>query len=217
MPFSRYLHAARAARYLSLASTALASGAIAGACTDSPVAPVLARTDRLIDHTDLLQPWGGTPWQGALDSAVAAAVADASAGDVLALQHRIARAADGLLYTSESDYPFTYVRSATALATADGSPADPAEVIALFGVAPTAAVQRITLDEFFARHIERVDLSDEIALARVRDYVRLRETLRHALDQVHVYRIGTIAVECLVVGFDRHGHAVGVRTVSIET
>lgn len=207
MPFSRYLNAARSARYL-----AVASGSLLGACApDGTVAPSPApvRSDLLIEHIDGDRTPPRTPWQDAVDSAVAAA----GAGDVGALQRRIESAATGLLYTSESDYPLVYVRSATAVAT----PVQGADVPAAFGADPDAPVGILSLDDFFARHIERVDLADEVALARVRDWVRLRETLRHALTGVRVYRIGSIAVDCLVVGLDRQGHLVGVRTTAIET
>ena len=123
------------------------------------------------------------------------------------------RAADGLLYTSESDYPFTYVfRQARATA-----PLTVEEFRAVVGLPPDAPVETISLDDFFARHIERVDPYDDVAVALVPRYRVLRETIRHAVREPVVFRVGRIAIDCYVVGTDWEGNVVGLTTVAIET
>jgi hypothetical protein len=122
-------------------------------------------------------------------------------------------AAAGLTYTSESDYPFTWWFHA-------GPVADPLTVTAFratLGVAPTVRVETRDLDEFFARHIEWVDPYDATAVALVPRYERLRETVREVLRDPQVFRVGRIAIDCYIVGFDRAGNLVGLRTVAIET
>ena len=78
-------------------------------------------------------------------------------------------------------------------------------------------METITLDEFFGRHIERVDPDDPVAVALVPRYRVLRETVRHAVREPRVFRVGRIAIDCFIVGTDRNGDVVGLTTVAIET
>ena len=126
---------------------------------------------------------------------------------------RIERAAAGLLYTSESDYPFTWFQFVASTV----GPLDTISVRQLVGALPGTAVQVVSLDDFFARHIERVDPADRVAVALVPRYRRLRETLRHAARDVRVYRVGTVRVDCYLIGVDRDGTVIGLSTVAIET
>ena len=146
----------------------------------------------------------------------AAVVAPPPIGDFLprpVVRLALERAADGLLYTSESDYPFVYyshagpVRAPLTIATFRAALAIPAE----------SPVEAITIDEFFARHIERVDPADPVAVALVPRYVTLRETIRQAVRDPLVFRVGRIAIHCYVVGTDRYGDVVGLTTIAIET
>ena len=126
---------------------------------------------------------------------------------------RLEEAAAGLTYTSESDYPFTWWFHAGPVA----SPLTPEAFRATLGVASTVRVETRELDEFFARHIEWVDPYDATAVALVPRYERLRETVRQVLRDPIVFRVGRIAIDCYIVGFDRAGNLVGLRTVAIET
>jgi hypothetical protein len=48
-------------------------------------------------------------------------------------------------------------------------------------------------------------------------YRKLRETVRQVLRNPQVFRVGRIAIDCYIVGYDRAGNLVGLRTVAIET
>jgi len=126
---------------------------------------------------------------------------------------RLERAADGLLYTSESDYPFVWFY--------DGGPATapltPAALLAAAHEGADEPVEVISLDDFFARHIERVDPYDSVAVALVPRYRHLRETIRLTVPDVRVFRVGRIQIRCYVVGTTAAGEVVGVSTVAIET
>jgi hypothetical protein len=139
-------------------------------------------------------------------------VSASSPGDD-AMRARLERVSAGLLYTSESDYPFTWFRASGHFSPPLSEPT----VRSALGAFPGEPVQVISLAEFFARHIERVDRQDDVAMALVPRYVHLRETLRHSLVGAKVYRVGTIRIRCYAVGLDRHGHLVGLATISIET
>lgn len=127
-------------------------------------------------------------------------------------RQQIERAAAGLLYTSESDYPFDYV----TLPPVPSQAMTPAQLAALVGHAGQPAAE-ITLDELFARHIERVHPADPASVALVPRYRALREALRTTLGNVRVFRIGGGSrIDCYVVGTVPGGLA-GLHTVSVET
>jgi hypothetical protein len=129
------------------------------------------------------------------------------------VRNQLEHAADGLLYTSESDFPFEFFCSAALAA----EPLTAESFRALIGAAPDAPIEEITVDEFFARHIERVDPNDAVAVALVPRYQELKETILATLDQPRVYRVGLIAVRCYVVGRDKRGNVAGLATTAIET
>ena len=129
------------------------------------------------------------------------------------VRQRLEQAAAGLTYTSESDYPFTwYFHPAPVPSplTIDG-------FRATLGIPATVRVETRDLDEFFARHIEWVDPYDATAVALVPRYRALRDTIREVLRDPQVFRVGKIAIDCYIVGYDRAGNLVGLTTVAIET
>lgn len=137
----------------------------------------------------------------------------AHARSVEATRRRLERAAAGLLYTSESDYPFDYVFFA-----ADERPSlTEAAFRAAAGVPADSVVEERSLDDFFARHIERVDPADSVAVALVPRYRALKRTIRASVRGVRVFRVGQIAIRCYVVGIDARGNVVGLATTAIET
>jgi hypothetical protein len=133
--------------------------------------------------------------------------------DPRAVRRRLERAAAGLLYTSESDYPFDYVD----LPAAADAPLTVAAFRTAAGVPADVDVEERTLDDFFARHIERVDPSDPAAVALVPRYRALRNALRTSVRGARVFRVGRVVVRCYVVGVDRRGHVVGLATTAVET
>jgi len=130
-----------------------------------------------------------------------------------ATRRRLERAAAGLLYTSESDYPFEYV----FFAVDTRAPLTEAAFRAIAGVPADSLVEERTLDDFFARHIERVDPGDSAAVALVPRYESLKRVIRTSVRGVRVYRVGQIAIRCYVVGVDARGNVIGLATKAIET
>ena len=122
-------------------------------------------------------------------------------------------ASAGLTYLSESDYPFTYFFHTGPAPT----PLTVSAFRSVVGIPADSAVEEISIDDFFARHIERVDPSDPAAVALVPRYVNLRESIRNALRHPRVFRVGRIAITCYIVGTDRSANIVGLTTVAIET
>ena len=192
----------RLAPRLVLTALSLAALPLSGcAPVDAPLAP----------HRP---PLGAAP----VDAPALAAVAPATPGGAPGTPTEVRRpllkhAAPTLTYTSESDYPFTYV-FVPALAPTPLTVEAFRQALAL---PPDTPVETVSLDDFFARHIERVDPYDAAAVALVPRYRVLRETIRHAVRAPRVYRVGRIVIDCHVVGTDHAGNVVGLRTVAIET
>ncbi len=132
---------------------------------------------------------------------------------VAAVRRRLERAADGLLYTSESDHPFTFYHG-PARASA---PLTAAEFRAAAGVPADSIVEEVSLDNFLARHVEHVDPNDAAAVALVPRYEALARELRATVREARVFRVGRVVVRCYVVGVDAFGNVTGLETVAIET
>ncbi|MDB4882655.1 MAG: Nuclease inhibitor-like protein, partial [Gemmatimonadetes bacterium] len=116
-----------------------------------------------------------------------------------ALQSQLESAADGLVYSSESDRPFTFVRfDGASVPVAQLTPDEIAAVTDSLG----ANVTETSLDELLARHIERVDMQDAESRRLIPRYEALRDTMRSALGDVRVFRLGAIEVRCLALGND---------------
>ena len=125
---------------------------------------------------------------------------------------RLEAAAAGLFYTSEGDAPFEYVE----LGAADGSALTAESFARLAGIAPGTRVEEVTLERFFAGHIEASDPADPQGVALRERYRTLRETLRGSLDDVRVFRVGDVEIRCYAVG--RAGKAIaGLATTAWET
>jgi hypothetical protein len=130
------------------------------------------------------------------------------------VRERIERAAEGLVYSSDSGRPFEFRRfpgitipvtrlSATELASLAG--------------ARGGQVHELTLDEFLARHIERADAQDVEAQRLVPRYEALRDAIRASLDDVRVVRHLGVEVRWVVLGNDPStGEIAGVETVAAE-
>ena len=131
-----------------------------------------------------------------------------------ALRERLERAAEGLVYTSESDRPFEFFFLPGG--AAEGVP--PREEFArALGMPDGTRAEERTVEDFLMRHIETSDPWDAEA-QRIRPrYEHLREVLETELAEPRVYRLGIIEIDCYVVGADGRGNLAGVRTVAVET
>lgn len=130
------------------------------------------------------------------------------------LRKRLEQAADGLVYSSEGDYPFEFF----FLPMGGGSePLTPQRFAALVGAPPDAPVRQTTLDRFLSNHIETSDPWD-VETQRIRPrYEHLKALLQENLRDVRVFRVGEIQVRCYIVGKDRQGNLVGFVTTAVET
>jgi hypothetical protein len=128
---------------------------------------------------------------------------------------RLQAAAQGLIYSSESDRPLElFFRPA---AEAGEGPLSADLIARLAGCDPAEPVEEQDLDRFFLRHVELVDPADVTAWALVNRYDRLKQMMRRELRDLRVVRIGQVRIRCLAAGRDEQGNVVGLDTVAIET
>ena len=131
-----------------------------------------------------------------------------------ALRTRLESASADLLFSTESDRPFTFIRLGVREPITSLTPARVAELLG----APDTKAREWPVERFLARHIARVDPSDDVAIALVPRYEALDDDLRDALGTVRVYRIGEVEIRVLALGNDpATGELAGLETVAVET
>ncbi len=119
----------------------------------------------------------------------------------------LARAADGLWYMSESDYPLEPVR----LGGTDGPSHDRLRELA--GAGADARVETTSLEGFF-RDEAAVRAGERPAPASFRGLLR---ALTENLSDVKVYRVGDVDIAVYVLGRSAGGGWLGVSTRVVET
>lgn len=120
-------------------------------------------------------------------------------------------AAAGLLFMSESDYPFEVLY----FSHPGGSPT--AERVAGLTGHAGEAVEEQTLEAFFRGATTPQDGQTADELEAVRRYQDLVRLLRKKLSFIRVYRFGRIQIHSYVVGVTTSGAWAGLSTIQIET
>lgn len=129
------------------------------------------------------------------------------------LRSTLATATDGLLFQSESDYPFDFF-----LAQGAGAASPTAGQFGeLLGAPGGASVETRDFAQFFDRLTLAQDWWDEGRRADAVKYAALRSALERELTELQIFQVGEIEVGLYLVGRNAYGDLVGVSTVSIET
>ena len=129
-----------------------------------------------------------------------------------AIRAELESAVEGLVYSSEGDHPFEVITLGEAPEVLDAG-----TFATAIGVSDSSRVREQSLDRFLANHIDASDPWDERAQQVRPRYERLKATLRAALPDVRVFRVGEIRIDCYVIGRDADGMLTGLRTLAIET
>ena len=127
------------------------------------------------------------------------------------LIEELRKATDGLLYMSETDEPFKVVHWKS-----EQGPIDDQRVADLLGH-PGGPIELLSLDDFFSNLIKEQDWHGEEEKEDVLRYRRLLSTVKQHLSEAKVLRIGTMAVDILIIGRTPSGEWAGVRTRAVET
>lgn len=121
----------------------------------------------------------------------------------------IGRAADGLLYMSEADYPLEPVRL-------EGEPGE-VQLRELAGRPAEARVEVVTPEHFFRAAASEDDWKQGEELASARRFRGLLRVLKAELSDLKVYRVGEIDIAVYVLGRSPAGTWLGLSTRAIET
>ena len=126
----------------------------------------------------------------------------------------LTKATDGLLYLSESDYPFTYVQSRKR----QEPDTSPAEILQqAVGHQPQGEIEEVAFTEWFGRLTQAQEWHTEEDKATVERYRHLQKVLKKYLTDLRVYRVGEIEVTIYVLGRTKQGRWAGLKTTAIET
>ena len=129
-----------------------------------------------------------------------------------ALRSALATATERLLFTSETDAPFTwFARDATRAVPTD------AAMLRLLALPASTPIERVTLDRLMRGAVvadEGAGLADAHRAARFRQLV---QTLRAELTDVTVFRVGAVQIRVFIVGRTRCGSLAGLETLAVET
>lgn len=124
----------------------------------------------------------------------------------------LGRAAEGLFYMSESDYPFELIRLEGA------GEITPERLRALARAADDARVEIRSLEEFFGG-VAAAELRREGGelVARPASFQHLVRTLTEHLTDTKVYKVGEINIPVLILGRSGSGNWLGLSTRVVET
>jgi Nuclease A inhibitor-like protein len=154
--------------------------------------------------------------------------ASAPRGCISALREELEKAAAGLNYSSESDYPFRFF----ALPAEDETDLTPQGFLNRIGVSQQfidevnlpidRLVEERTLDGFFPTdddlaEYHGTDSSDPKIASESKRFRKLEAVLRKRLRGVKVLRVGQVEIRCYIAGLDEHGDIAGLVTTAIET
>jgi hypothetical protein len=127
------------------------------------------------------------------------------------LIEELERAAAGLMFMSESEYPFETVYW-------KGLPEVSAQHLrGLSGLGEDAPVATLSIDEFFGTATSDEAWRAEEGRLAARRYRELVAALKENLKEMKVYRVGEVNIPVYIVGRAESGNWLGVSTRVVET
>jgi hypothetical protein len=124
---------------------------------------------------------------------------------------QITGAADGLFYSSESDYPLQPFVWKTA------DTLSPVTVLKQAGLPPETPVAQVEVESFFAPMLRVREGASPEAQERARRFARLVALLRKSLSDLTVFKVGTVEKPVYIAGRLANGNVAGLRTTVVET
>ena len=126
------------------------------------------------------------------------------------LINQLQQASDGLLWHSESDYPFetVYWENVDDVKS---------KLLELTDSSPETKIEVRELDRFFDRVTEEKDWYEEEEMLICRRYQALVKLLKTHLTDIKVYRVGEVEVNCYILGKTESNAHAGLSTISVET
>jgi hypothetical protein len=131
----------------------------------------------------------------------------------LSLINILKQASDGLLFMSETEYPFE------VFLWEGGEQKDitPEFVIQKIGLPLDTPVGVVAIDSFFEVAIAEQDWHSSEDKMTVRKYQNLVKMLKENLSDIKVMRFGSINIDVYIIGKTSNDHLAGLSTKVVET
>jgi len=127
--------------------------------------------------------------------------------------NELQQASEGLLFRSESDYPFEIVD----MGRADHLNPSPAQLLEMLARPLDTPSETVELPYFF-RNMTRVRPEHSDAMRQEAErFQALERLIQDKLKDVKVIRLGSVNVEAFILGSTPQGRLVGLKTRLIET
>lgn len=121
------------------------------------------------------------------------------------------RACDGLLFMSESDYPFeSFCWNHKGALSTD-------KVLTLAEEASGTPVKELKFESFFKNAVAEESWYDPEETKTARQFQRLVDTLQRNLSDIQVFRVGGVEADVFIVGKTPFGEYAGVVTHVVQT
>ena len=124
---------------------------------------------------------------------------------------RIARAAKGLIFISETDAPMEPFRWKKANEVTAGV------VREMTGIDADSPAEEADADDFFSKLTVKKEWFGEREIERAERFAELYTELRSDLRDLRMFRFGRVQVSIYIVGIDAEGYLAGVMTKAVET
>lgn len=118
---------------------------------------------------------------------------------------------EGLLFMSESDFPFEIVGWKGSIEIS------PQFLRGLTGQAEDAPVEILSVDDFFGVAMSEEGWRSDEGRTEAKKYRALVQYLKNNLDELKVYRVGEIKIPVYIVGRSKTGNWLGISTQMVET
>jgi hypothetical protein len=129
------------------------------------------------------------------------------------IKQTLTQASEGLLFPSESDYPFEYVEWPD-----NGKASLTKKVVRKMIAKPDdTPVRTVSLDRFFKPVTEVKDWYGEEEKAATEKFIALKKIIENNLTNVKVFRVGEIEIDVFITGKSASGQWAGLATKVIET
>jgi len=126
------------------------------------------------------------------------------------LINQLSKASEGLLWLSESDYPFETV------CMEDVDDIKP-KLLELTKSSADTTIEVKELDSFFSQATHEEDWYNDEEMAECKRYQELVNLLQTHLTDIKVYRVGEVEVNCFILGKTESNTIAGLSTISVET
>lgn len=128
------------------------------------------------------------------------------------IKQTLLQAAEGLLYPSESDYPFEYFIWPEAKKKLSKK-----DMQQLSGLPSDTPVKVLTLEQFFEPVTSIKDWYEEEEKATANRFVNLKQVLEGNLTDIQVFKAGKVEAIICIAGKDGSGTWMGLSTKVVET